>query len=125
MKSISTIAFVCIYLIGMLRPVAPFIEYEINKGYISEFLCINKDKQEEITVCLGKCYLNKKLLEAQENDSKAPISTISLLEYPIGIIEILSIDFLNIKNIIRHTTEHNSLYKFQFSKGIYHPPTSS
>ncbi len=108
----------------MLRPIAPYIEYELNKGYISEFLCINKEKTESITVCYGKCYLTKKLKEAQTQDSNKPVSSINIQEYPIGFVEVMHLGFLEITLDAEHFSEYFSLYTYQYVKGIDHPPIS-
>ncbi|GJM28580.1 MAG: hypothetical protein DHS20C17_12150 [Cyclobacteriaceae bacterium] len=39
-----------------------YIDYELRRDYISEVLCINREKPK--TNCEGKCYLKKKLNQA-------------------------------------------------------------
>ena len=68
----------------MLRPIAPFVEYVINKDYIAAFLCINQDKPE--LECEGKCHLYREVGRQQEEEKKA--LKISLEEYPIGFVKI-------------------------------------
>ena len=53
-------------MIAMLKPVSPFLEYLVNKDYIAQFLCVNKDKPE--MACGGKCHLMKEL-EKEEKES--------------------------------------------------------
>jgi hypothetical protein len=43
----------------LLRPVLPYIDYAINKDYISKNLCINKDIPGNC--CHGKCYLDEQI----------------------------------------------------------------
>ena len=45
-----------------------FSNYQVNKQYISEFLCINKSSSE--LSCEGKCYLKQQLKQTQ--DSQEP-----------------------------------------------------
>ncbi len=125
MRTAVVISLIGIYILGMLRPIAPYIEYELNKGYISEFLCINKEKTESITVCYGKCYLTKKLKEAQAQDSNEPASTINIQEYPIGFVEVMRLGFLEITPHTEYSSGYFSSYTYQYVKGIDHPPSIS
>lgn len=45
-----------------------FAGFEMNKSYIANELCINKNKPE--LNCNGKCYLMNKLKQAQEKEQK-------------------------------------------------------
>ncbi len=103
----------------MLRPIAPFVEYAINYDYISKTLCINKDKP--MMHCNGKCYLMKKIKKQQENDFKS--LQISMEEYPIGFVEIVSI---NVPNRDMNTTKrlhfHQQIYTFMADNSIFRPP---
>jgi hypothetical protein len=48
----------------VLRPVLPYIDYVINKDYISTHLCVQKSNPDNC--CQGKCYLNKQVQKSQE-----------------------------------------------------------
>ncbi|TKC05954.1 hypothetical protein [Pedobacter frigoris] len=45
-----------------------FLGFEANQNYIAKELCENKDKPE--MHCNGKCYLMKKLKQAQDKEQK-------------------------------------------------------
>ncbi|WP_316820903.1 hypothetical protein [Pedobacter gandavensis] len=45
-----------------------FAGFEINQQYIAAELCVNKDKPQ--LQCNGKCYLMKKLKQAQDKEQK-------------------------------------------------------
>ncbi|MBB5634928.1 hypothetical protein HDF26_002396 [Pedobacter cryoconitis] len=45
-----------------------FAGFEMNEGYIAKELCVNKDKPQ--LHCNGKCYLMKKLKQAEEKEQK-------------------------------------------------------
>lgn len=45
-----------------------FAGFEMNREYIVKELCINKDKPQ--LHCNGKCYLMKKLKQAEEKEQK-------------------------------------------------------
>lgn len=49
-----------------------YLDFELRRDYIAKVLCINRD--EPITVCGGKCYLDLRLEQAteqQEQESRA------------------------------------------------------
>lgn len=50
----------------VLQPMLPFIQYQLNYGYISEKLCENKAKPK--LQCNGKCYLKKQLKKTSEQE---------------------------------------------------------
>ena len=45
------------------------IDYQANKAYIMEFLCINRDKPQ--LGCEGKCQLSKKLKEQAQAEKQS------------------------------------------------------
>ena len=45
-----------------------YLDFELRRDYIAEVLCINRD--EPITVCGGKCYLDLKLDQATERQDQ-------------------------------------------------------
>jgi len=116
---ISTYLFVFLYMIAMLRPIAPFVEYAINYDYIAKVLCINKDKPK--LSCNGKCQLMKKLKEQQEDDFNS--LRIQMEEYPIGFVAILDIEK---ESFISHYTKNDFFYKldykYLFQHTVFHPP---
>ena len=104
----------------MLRPVAPFIEFGLNKDYIAEFLCINKDKPE--MACGGKCHLMKQLEEQNKELPKG--LRISFEEYPIGFVKVYqkssTSDFtLELKSLFTYQQNYSYLFSFK----VFHPPT--
>ena len=107
-KRIAGFLFVSLYAIAMLRPIAPFVEYAINKGYIATFLCINKDKPA--LKCEGKCHLFKQVKKQQQEEQKT--LRVSMEEYPIGFIEFLTLPFKYIFLIKRNSF---SCYKNNYS----------
>ena len=67
------IFFYLLYLLAMVRPVMPIIEYYANYEYIATVLCENKDKP--YLECNGKCYLSKELQETKNTDSEKILNT--------------------------------------------------
>ena len=66
---IYTYIHIVILVLYIIRPVMPYIEYAVNKDYISKNLCINRHKA--LNCCEGKCYLEKQIRKSIEpNNSK-------------------------------------------------------
>ncbi|UOB17473.1 hypothetical protein [Abyssalbus ytuae] len=119
MKRVLPIIFTFLYLLAMLRPVMPVFEYIINKDYIAEFYCVNKDKP--MLNCDGKCYLAK-MIQAQQEDKKQNLPGIDLREYPIGFVNITECNLRNPKEFINKSFFYQELYSYQIHPSIYHPP---
>ena len=54
-------------------PLILFIGYSLNKEFIATTFCVNKNKPE--LRCKGKCYLNKKIKQAEEKEQKQSSSS--------------------------------------------------
>ncbi|MCK5816046.1 MAG: hypothetical protein KAH07_08890 [Flavobacteriaceae bacterium] len=89
-----------LYIIAMIQPVMPILEYNLNKEYIASVLCENRDRPQ--LACNGKCYLDKKIKESKEHShnhsapqidlSKYPVSPVNCFAYQITEFKIFSID---------------------------------
>lgn len=108
----------------LLKPVVPVFQYALNYEYISEVLCINKEKPE--MHCNGKCHLMKELAKASENekpisDKKSQHSEIEIL----FIEELQSFDFSLTFDLDSHKNNsvYSNLYYHINSHQIFHPPS--
>ncbi|WP_299626344.1 hypothetical protein [uncultured Tenacibaculum sp.] len=118
---VTTYFFVLLYLIAMLRPIAPFVEYAINYDYIAKVLCINTDKPE--LSCNGKCHLKKKLQQQQEEDYNS--LRIAMEEYPIGFVSVLEVrKRVHPKQKQKSNFGYHKNYKFLYHPSVFHPPTA-
>ena len=119
-QQVGIYIFVTLYIIAMLRPIAPFVEYAVNYDYISKVLCINKDKPE--LNCNGKCQLMMELEQQQDDDFNS--LRISMEEYPIGFVSVLNLD-LEEKQFIKEkeSFSYKKNYCFSFNQEVFHPPT--
>ena len=90
-----------LYLVAMVQPIMPLIEYNYNKEYIASVLCENRDKPE--LACNGKCYLNKKIKQSIDHNShdhslpqidlsKYPVAPVDYFAYTINELKIFSAD---------------------------------
>ncbi|PHR69274.1 MAG: hypothetical protein COA67_11135 [Lutibacter sp.] len=78
--------FYMLYIVAMLQPIMPLIEYNLNKEYIVSVLCENRNKPE--LACNGKCYLEKRLKESKSQDShNHSIPQIDLSKYPVSLLD--------------------------------------
>lgn len=86
MRALRIWIFLALYIIALVRPLAPILDYKVNRDFFAEVLCINKSKPE--LNCKGQCALTQKLKQAY-GDQSQPISApniIKLDDYPIGFI---------------------------------------
>ncbi|MGH1366077.1 MAG: hypothetical protein ACRBF0_21135 [Calditrichia bacterium] len=65
------------YFLGILTPVIPVIDFQMRWDYIAKNLCVNKDNP--ISTCAGKCYLNKKIKQSSDEGENNPTSSSQLL----------------------------------------------
>ncbi|WP_457610788.1 hypothetical protein [Lutibacter sp.] len=94
-NQILGIFFYLLYLLAMVRPIAPIIEYYANYDYIASVLCENRDKP--YLACNGKCYLEKQLnkVNHDNHDHKSTIPQIDFDKYPVSPIGEFSYQFKN------------------------------
>ena len=120
LQKLTATFFIFLYMIAMLRPVQPYVEYVLNQDYIAEFLCINKDKPK--LQCNGKCHLVKELEKQQKNEPKG--LRVLLENYPIGFVIIYQIEALNSFATLKRLTSipYKKLYHFDYNDSAYQPP---
>ena len=118
MRTHLAIGFLILYGIAMLRPIAPILEYQLNRDYIAEVLCVNKD--QPITICEGSCYLTKRLKEEQQKEHATP--QIQLKDYPIGWVALLTVQAIPIISEVTGSVRHYNYYTYLSSPSLFHPP---
>lgn len=93
------IFFYLLYLLAMVRPLVPIMEYYANYDYIATVLCENKDRP--YLECNGKCYLEKQLNKANHNnhDHKSTIPQIDFDKYPISPLDQFTYQILTDENV--------------------------
>jgi len=81
------ILFYLLYLLAMVRPLVPIIEYHANYEYIANVLCENRDKP--YLACNGKCYLEKQLKKTNHDshNHKSTIPQINFDDYPVSPLD--------------------------------------
>jgi hypothetical protein len=118
LRSVVVFIFVSYWL---LQPILPYIEYYTFRQYIIKNLCVNRNNPKNC--CQGKCYLEKKVKEAnktEDKDTKAPlIKKTETFPYIIPTR-------INFGNHYIQTANHslfiNIIYGFLFKNTIFRPP---
>lgn len=110
---VITLSFQCLIKIGLIS------YYSINIEYIINELCENKDKPE--LKCEGKCYLKKKMNEADKAEKQAT-EIFKQIEFPVFITHVslsLQPEYILVQNTL---AELNNLYSYSLHNKIFHPP---
>ena len=72
-SQVKALAVILLSFVILLQPLTKLVlvaEYQVNKNYIAEFLCINKSKPK--LKCEGKCQLSKELKAADDHEKNLP-----------------------------------------------------
>jgi hypothetical protein len=97
-----------------------FAGFELNRNYIAEKLCINKDKPE--LNCHGKCFLMKKLAEAEKKQQADNRTQQKNLFQEIATINNTRFKF-NTRLITEINTPYISNYHLIREFPVFHPPS--
>jgi len=121
-NQIFGIFFYLLYLLAMVRPVMPIIEYHANYDYISSVLCENRDKP--YLECNGKCYLEKQLkkINNDSHDHKSTIPQINFDDYPVSPLDQFSYEIKELKEYsigLKSMIQYN---KQEFHIAEFKPP---
>lgn len=108
----------------LARPIVPVFQYVFDYEYISEVLCINKEKPE--LHCNGKCHLMKELAKASEDEKPSSSSKKNHhSEIEVLFIEELqsfSIEKNIVYSVITINSNYSNLYSLLNCSPIFHPP---
>ncbi|WP_422107637.1 hypothetical protein [Winogradskyella sp.] len=119
MKRALALFFTILYVLAMVKPAVPVIEFYLNQDFIAEFLCINKDKPK--LQCNGKCQLSKMIEDANTETDKVP--TIDLREYPIALIDRGRAETVTRKQFSKRDLPlYASHYKYLYKSSLLKPP---
>jgi hypothetical protein len=112
----------------LLKPVFPVVEYALHYDYISEVLCVNKDKP--MLHCNGKCHLMKELAKAAESekpissDKKGSVKQETETLYCVGLSDFV-MQPLFAGTSTKVPDSYINLYQRLVGAVVYHPPTFS
>lgn len=112
------------FLFQLGNRVYVLVDFQINKEYIAENLCENKDEPE--SCCEGSCHLTKELNEVEEKESQSPAAPETKKE---KTEEVLSITYKELFRFTRDIREIQANFKMLdirttagFITAIEHPP---
>lgn len=114
------LSLLLVVLLGSMRFPIVYMEFALNKDYITNVLCINREKP--ITVCGGSCYLKKRLEKEQSKKATTERSgkRVALALYFESIKEI----FIPKKPCNQLYEKPGAIYAFTYCKGVFHPPNA-
>ena len=120
MRQKVIIGLLIIFCLAETRPLLPFLEYYGNFEYISEVLCINKDKP--ILSCNGKCYLNEQLKEVNETEQQSKKVPTNEQERTIPML-ICKNDSPLVRTQLISSLKHNHYYQYTIKDSFISIPT--
>ncbi len=97
-----------------------FGSYLLNKDYIKEVLCINKEKAS--MDCEGKCHLKKELEKDNGQDKSNPKPFDVKTEFAGFKHNVADFSFSDFVNGVSHNTPYNFSFSSTPDFGIFHPP---
>jgi len=129
LKRIISISLIFILAAQSLYQLGLFTYFEINRDYIAQVLCINRNnydpEEPAITMCGGQCFLKKNLKLADDTpiDGKTPASRLKI-EIPSFVVSDLVVQF-NQAFIMpaRHLTPYLMTEVNGISLSVFHPPS--
>jgi len=99
------------------------MDYTINRTYIIENFCVNKDKP--LLQCDGKCFLAEQLKKAQDQKENQAGGIEFNRDFGIFILQESSISLTNFSStILNHGATYQEDYRVSQLVDIFHPPKS-
>ena len=97
--------------------------YRINRDYIAENLCVNRDKP--MLNCNGQCYLAKKLKAAEEKEQKSNSERLEKMPEVVlsfqAIQPVYTARFTSLELVENHFSTQE-FFPNAAAKGFFHPP---
>ena len=119
MKPKIAIGILIVFCFIEIRSLLPYLDYFVNYEYISEVLCINKEKP--MSTCNGKCYLSQQLKEAQQTEKQdKKIPTVEQERIPMIVYNSELPKFLI---IVSEAKKYFQFYQFLIKDLSISPPT--
>lgn len=103
-----------------------YLGFEINEKYITENLCENRARPQ--MHCKGKCFLMKKLKQAEENEKKHDKENLLKnleLTFILESTKLLCFNSLKYNIVSLVLLEYCPFYSNEYVRGIFHPPKTT
>ena len=97
--------------------------YEVNKDYITEKFCINKDKPQ--MKCCGKCYLRKQLKKVENtngSEKRQQRKTDKSESFDCILATLLQLPFGRTVAANQYGSFQSKQHNFLFAASVFHPP---
>lgn len=116
------IFFYLLYLVAMVRPMIPIIDYYANYNYIATELCENRDKP--FLECNGKCYLAKELnkVNHENHTNESNLPKINFDDFPVTFIKNNNYSFLFIEINSLKNFSKKEIIPFKLYNAVLKPP---
>ena len=119
MRPKIAIGILIVFCFAEIRPLLPYLDYFVNYEYISEVLCINKEKP--MSTCNGNCYLSQQLKEAQQTEKQdKKIPTVEQERIPMIVYNSELPKFLI---TVLEAKQYFQFYQFSIKDLSISPPT--
>ena len=119
MRPKIAIGILIVFCFAEIRPLLPYLDYFVNYEYISEVLCINKEKP--MSTCNGKCYLSQQLKETQKTEKQdKKIPTVEQERIPMIVYNSELPKFLI---TFSDAIQYSEFYQFSIKDLSISPPT--
>jgi len=122
-KLIITHLLLNLYLLVLVQPALPVLEYLVNYDYIVSELCENRDKP--ILTCNGKCYLGDQVEKQLNLDSEQQLPLPPQIDYKqfIPLDEVIPADTpVSYSEPLSRLLFSDNLKERTFSTTILRPP---
>lgn len=122
---VITHLFLNLYLLALVGPVLPVLDYVINYDYIVNELCVNKNKP--VMACNGKCYLEGQFNKQQDsqNDKQVPlVPKLDLERFTTIVAKSFEYNFPILTNFKSTIISRCKLKAGLFLYSIFKPPIS-
>lgn len=122
LKSITISFLIFIVSVQTFDQFGVFIEYQLNKEFIQEVLCINKDKPD--LDCQGYCYVSEKIKKQHQDDSTITREFKQAQHYFEQVALEIPKPKFELSTQVLNPKTHQFLDQL-LSFDIFHPPTFS
>jgi len=124
-KLLLTHLFLNLYLLALIQPALPVIDYLVNYNYIVEELCKNRDKP--ILTCNGKCYLEKQVkqqLDLTHSDESPMLPKVDFEKLISLKVKKFTYKLFEVNLTENDTYFYTTLIKSTFTNSLFRPPIS-
>jgi hypothetical protein len=124
MHKVNAIVLLAVFVLHLLVPVFPWVEYYANKAYIIQNLCI--ERTAEVNTCNGNCHLKKEIAkvsdEQGQDDKKLPVPNRDIKAEIYLFAETASGKFEGISHVKTCFPEQGINYTYSYVNRHFHPP---